>query len=107
MTLHYLGFDFSENAEGDGTGSFDALASVDAAHVDHVRDEIAIVLDWARTEYPGIEAALEDGGDWQHDLQVLTEHAGARQLTTFSLTLAGTAAFCDALRHRFPEAQLD
>ena len=45
MTLNYLDFDYSEDA--DGTGTFDAMASVLPAQLPALHAEITQVLAWA------------------------------------------------------------
>ena len=49
MSLAFLDFDDSEDAQCDG--SFDAMASVWQAQLAAVRAEIAEVLDWAETAF--------------------------------------------------------
>ena len=56
MTLDYLDFDYSD--DGDGQGSFDALASVAPAQVAAVHAEIETVLAWAHAQFPGGPGAL-------------------------------------------------
>lgn len=119
MHLRYLDFDFSEDAEG--TGSFDAMASVAPAHIPLVQAEISAVLAWAHQHWPGACGPAEDGGQWQYDLQgvqdistplLLEFDAACGQLrtaagcpaparTTFTLTISGGADFCAALREAF------
>lgn len=119
MTLHYLDFDYSEDAEG--TGTFDAMASALPAQLPALRAEIAQVLAWAHQEFPGACAPLEDGGLWQYDLQGVQEASTPLSLafdpalgslhtaagtpapvrTTLSLSLSGLAPFCTALREAF------
>ena len=102
MTLHYLDFDYSED-EG-GNGCFDALADTPAERHTAVLAEVALVLDWARAAFAGQHGALDDGGTWDHDLQVLpdpTSAAVAAGRCCVSLSLSGTPAFCAALRERF------
>ena len=114
--LQYLDFDHSEDEEGQG--SFDAMAAVDPARLAALRDEVIRVLDWAHQAF-GAPRPLEDGGEWDCELQGVREvattlsvrHApgrldiadagGAPPRTTISLTLTGTPAFCDALRSAF------
>lgn len=119
MSLHYLDFDFSEDAEG--TGTFDAMASVSPAGVPSVQAEISAVLAWAHQHWPDACGPAEDGGVWQYDLQgvqeistplVLEFDATCGQLrtaaghptpprTTITLTISGSADFCEALREAF------
>lgn len=116
--LRWLDFDTSHG--DDGTTTFDALASVRPADRDALGAEITRVLDWAHRTFPGARGPVEEGGDWDFDLQ-LVESAGTAALhydtgarcvvwqgepaapprTTVALTLSGTAAFGDALRAAF------
>lgn len=115
--LAYLDFDYSEDAEGHG--SFDAMAAVAPGQVEALQAEVLRVLDWACREF-GAPAPLEEGGEWDVELQGVREVAttlavhyvpgsgldlrpgatGAAR-TTLSLTLTGTPAFCDAFRRQF------
>jgi len=101
VTLRYLVFDYSEDT-GDG-GSFDAMASVLAAQVVEVEAEIAKVLAWAHARFPGMQGPVEEGSEWDVDLQVVSENdAAPRQ--TYSLVVAGTPVFCSAFQARFSGA---
>ena len=95
QTLHYLDFDYSEDDAGCGT--WDAMASVWPAQLEALRAEVAQVLDWAHGEFPNRHGPLDDGGEWDHDLQNVQE-AGRQTLT---LTLSGTPAFGAAWRAQF------
>jgi hypothetical protein len=119
VTLHYLDFDYSEDAEGHG--SFDAMASVLPAQLPALQAEVLRVLAWAHEEFAGERGALDDGGDWDFELQGVQEvsttldvgyDAAARRLAmepgstgapriTLSFTLSGTPQFCDAFRSAF------
>ena len=119
MTLNYLDFDYSEDA--DGTGTFDAMASVSPAQVAALHAEIAQLLAWAHAQFPDGHGPQEDGGQWQYDLQGVQEvstplaldfdavagciscTAGAASTprTTITLSISGSAAFCEALREAF------
>ena len=114
MQLHYLLFDFSD--EESGSGSFDAMASVLPHRLPSVLAEMEAVLRWAHREFGAARAE----GDWDFELQATCEpdtplHAaydaasgrvvlspGCDALTTLSLTLSGSAAFCEAFRQAFP-----
>lgn len=118
MQLAYLDFDFAEGHAGEG--SFDAMAAVGPAQLAPLEAELLAVLDWASRHF-GPPAPLEEGGEWDVELQGVRELAtalqvqwtpGARTLawqegatapprTTLSVTLTGTAAFCDAFRQAF------
>lgn len=98
MTLRYLVFDYSEDTD-DG-GSFDAMASVLAPQVIEVEAEIAQVLAWIRAQFPGMQGPVEEGGEWDFDLQVVSENdTTPRQ--TYSLVITGTPMFSDAFKIRF------
>lgn len=119
MSLQYLDFDYSEDDEGHGT--WDAMASVTPAHLPALRAELESVLCWAHSGFAGQRAPLDEGGDWDFDLQTLHEGAAPDQWHydetlgqisvtpgasgqarhTVTLSLSGTAAFGAALRERF------
>jgi hypothetical protein len=115
--LHYLDFDFSD--EDTGRGSFDAMASVLPERLPALLAEIAAVLGWAIGAF-GPGGALEDEGEWDYEVQGIIEPstslkvaydessgevslmpAGGQALTTLTLTLSGSPAFCGAFRERF------
>lgn len=98
MSLRWLDFDYSEG--DDGTGVFDAMASVELRHASEVQAEIDAVLAWAEANFAGRRAPIEEGGEWDAELQVSDEdtHPPRR---CFSLTIGGTLAFCQALGERF------
>lgn len=119
MTLNYLEFDYSEDAEGIGT--FETLASVSPSQVVAVHAEVAEVLAWAFRTFPDGHGPVAEGFEWDHDLQGQREFTAAESLCfdecsgritvepqppgtprhTVSLSLSGTPAFCDALRTQF------
>lgn len=118
VSLQYLEFDFSEDA--DGRGSFDAMASAAPAQLPALQAEVVRVLAWATRQF-GAAGALDDGGEWDYALQGVQEvataldvafdaHAGRLALrpgataaprVTLSLTLSGSPAFCEAFRQAF------
>ena len=114
MPLHYLDFDFSGDAHGQGT--FDAMASAGPAQLAALQAEVAAVLDWAHARF-GAPHPLDDGGEWDCELQGVREvvtplavrHRPGGELdlqpgtagearVTLTVTLTGTPAFCDAFR---------
>lgn len=119
MTLRYLDFDYSEDTEGIGT--FDAMASIGPQQVGAVHAEVVEVLGWAHAAFAGRRGAVEDGGEWDYDLQGMQEvatpehiefdeDAGALRVRpgppgaprhTVTLSIGGTPDFCAALRARF------
>ena len=119
MRLNYLEFDYSEDA--DGVGTFDALAATAPAHNAAVLAEVAAVLAWAHHAFEAQRAALDEGGEWDYDLQgwrefiavdvldfdehslklsVQTQAAGAARHSV-SLSITGTPGFCAAFGERF------
>jgi hypothetical protein len=96
MTLNYLDFDYSEDTEG--IGVFDAMATVRPEQLAAVQAEVAQVLDWAHA-FPGPRGPVEEGGEWDYDLQDVQE-AGA-QRRTVTLSISGSPAFCAAFREAF------
>lgn len=119
MNLKYLDFDYSEDAEGNGT--LDAMASVAPAQIYALHAEISAVLVWAHQHWPGACGPSEDGGEWHYDLHGVQEVStplmmefdedsgqihtalGSPSLprATLTLTLSGSAAFCAAARDAF------
>lgn len=119
MNLNYLDFDYSEDA--DGIGTLDAMASALPAQLPALQAEVVQVLAWAHQHWPEACAPLEEGGEWQYDLQGVQEvstplvlelnpvdarlrtvlGSAAPPRTTFTLTISGSAAFCTALREAF------
>ena len=96
--MRFLDFEYSEDPQGGGT--FDAMASVRPDQVAAVRAEMAQVLDWAHAAFPGLQAPLEEGGEWDFDLQ---EQQDGTVPPWHALTLAvsGSPQFCAAFRQRF------
>ncbi|NML16797.1 hypothetical protein [Azohydromonas caseinilytica] len=119
MELQYLTFDFSE--ADDGSGGFDAMASVPPRALPALEEEIAQVLDWAYAHFPEGPGPLDESFTWDVDLQATSESStqqrvryvpGARRFEresmgsetlrhTLTLTLAGNADFCAAFRDAF------
>jgi hypothetical protein len=103
--LNFLDFDHSEDPQGGG--SFDAMASVGADQLAAVRAEIAQVLAWAQAAFPGMQAPLEEGGEWDFDLQEQQEQQEGQKdgagpvWHVLTLSLSGSAQFCADFRQRF------
>ena len=66
MTLDYLDFDYSEDDEG--TGCWDAMASVPATRVPALAAEVEQLLAWAHRRFKGRRGPIEEGGDWDLSL---------------------------------------
>lgn len=118
MAMDYLDFDYSEDAEG--TGTWDAMASVRPERLGALHAEIARVLAWAHRTFAGRQGPCEDGGDWDYDLQAQAEDGTPLRIaydaargcldaeapsgdgrTTVTLSLSGSATFGEALREAF------
>ena len=119
MHLQYLDFDFSD--DGEGTGTWDAMASATPPQWPALLDEVAQVLNWAHTSFAGQRGPVEEGGAWDFDLQCVQEvvtpqhlhydvdeqalriqtDTTSSQRHTLSLSLSGSAHFSAALRERF------
>lgn len=119
MNLSYLDFDYSEDYEG--TGTFDAMASVPPQQWDALQNEIARVLGWCTQQFPEGPAPAEEGGDWHYDLQGVEEistpmtvsfhpatgrierHSGpaGAPRTTLTLSISGNPQFCEEFRTAF------
>ena len=119
MPLRYLDFDFSEDAEG--TGTFDAMASVAPAQVPTLQAEISAVLAWAHQNWPdacgpagrtAMHHRLLRGVQEVSTPLVLEFDEASGQLrtvadspapprTTITLTISGSAEFCATLREAF------
>ncbi|HEX5371157.1 MAG TPA: hypothetical protein VFW84_00330 [Aquabacterium sp.] len=119
MSLKYLDFDHSEDT--DGCHTFEAMASTGPAQVDAVRAEVVAVLAWAHAQFPEGRGPLDEGFDWDVDLQGLQEVARVESLDydpasgalavslgapgvprhTVTLALTGSDAFAEAFRTRF------
>lgn len=117
MTLDWLDFDYSEDEHGHG--SFDAMASAAPAQLPALQAEIERVLAWAHGAFPDAQGPLDEGGEWDVDLQgvqetptpldvrddggrlVLRPRAAGAPRTTLTVTLTGTPAFCEAFRQAF------
>jgi hypothetical protein len=96
--LQYLSFDVSDNDEGVVT--IEALASTSASQHAAVLAEANRVLDWAWQAFPHTHGPADEGGEWDHDLQVSVEGDGWHAVT---LTLTGTPEFARAFGTAFGE----
>ena len=123
MALTYLIFDTTE--ADDASGSFDAMASASAAHWPALQAELAQVLRWAHAAFPAGPGPLDEGHDWDLDLQATQETSHTRRLHfdaaggqlvadadgrstdratvrhSISLSLGGSPGFCTAFRAQF------
>ncbi|WP_431274564.1 hypothetical protein ACQ858_21560 [Variovorax ureilyticus] len=97
MTLDFLDFDYSEDTEG--IGVFDAMATVRPEQLAAVHAEVEQVLAWAQDAFAGRRGPVEDGSEWDYDLQETQEADTPRR--TVTLSMSGTPAFCAAFREAF------
>ena len=91
MPLNYLIFDTSD--DGEGTGTWEAMASVRAEELPAVKAEAEAVLQCAMANEPGPRGSLDEGGVWDADEQVTTDG----EWHTLTLTLTGPWAWGEAL----------
>lgn len=96
--MQYLGFELSEGEAGITT--LEALASTGAEHHAAVMEEAQAVLAWAWRHFPDTHGPVEEGHDWDHDLQVVVEDG---RWHAVSLTFTGTPRFVDELLAAFGE----
>ena len=94
--VHYLAFDLSDNASAITT--LEAMASTSAAQHAAVMAEVTQILDWAWAHFPDTHGPVDDGMEWDHDLQVQVEDGGWHAVT---LTLAGSPRFVEAFLAAF------
>ena len=99
VPLHYLIFDASD--DGEGTGTWDAMASVRAAQLPGVMKEVQAVLAWADAHSPGPRGPLDEGGAWDADHSVQLEG----EWTTVTLTISGPWDWGEAMLARFDRAE--
>lgn len=83
MYLNYLIFDASD--DGEGTGTWEAMASVRGVEVPAIQAEVATVLRRALANEPGPCGPLDEGGAWDADEQMTTDG----EWHTVTLTLTG------------------
>lgn len=91
MPLQYLIFDPSD--DGEGTGTWEAVASVRVPQLPAVLEEVQSVLAWAEAHAPGPRGPLDEGGEWDADQHTQTEG----EWTTVSFTLVGPCAWGETL----------
>ena len=88
--MQYLSFDLSEG--DDGITTMEAMASTSEGQHAAVMAEVHQVLDWAWGRFPHSHGRVDDGMDWDHDLQVQVEDGGWH---TVAITLTGSLRFVD------------
>ncbi|MED5618755.1 hypothetical protein [Ideonella sp. BN130291] len=98
--MQYLIFELSDDDQGNVT--LEAMASTSAGEHAGVLAEVQQVLAWARGAFARGPGPLDDGMDWDHDLQVHTEPGNWHAVT---LTLTGTRQFAEAFLAAFGDVQ--
>lgn len=96
--MRYLTFELSGGDEGVTT--LEAMASTTAAQHAAVMAEAQQVMDWAWRRFPDSHGPLDEGMEWDHELQVTLEEG---RWQTVTLTLTGTARFVDAFLQAFDD----
>lgn len=91
MNLQYLIFDASD--DGEGTGTWEAMASVRAADLPAVLAEAQAVLAAAERRAHGPRGQLDEDGVWDADVQ---QHSDG-DWTTVTLTISGPWEWGEAL----------
>lgn len=99
MTLNYLIFDASD--DGEGTGTWEAMASVRAADLPAVLAEAQAVLAAAERRAPGPRGPLDEDGVWDADLQ---QHRDG-DWTRVTLTVTGPWGWGEGLISQYPTAE--
>jgi hypothetical protein len=97
MALSYLIFDASD--DGEGTGTWEAMASVRGGELPAVLAEVQAVMTEAKADRPGPQGPLDEGGAWDAEQQVQTDG----EWTTVTLTITGPWDWGSALVERFTD----
>lgn len=91
MNLQHLLFDASD--DGEGTGTWEAMASVQPDRVPAVMAEVQMVLERLQSHSPGPQGPLDAGGVWDADTHVQQDGGW----TTVTLTVVGPWDWGEAL----------
>ncbi len=102
MALRWLSCEVVDTT--DGLTVLEWLASTPAAGQAEALAEAQQVLDWAWQHFGDRHGPAEDGGHWNHDLQVQQEADGWHSL---ALTLTGSPEFAQACLATFSPTDLD
>jgi hypothetical protein len=78
---------------GEGLGTIEALASVQAAQREAAQAEIGTLLQWALAHAPGPKGPPEEGGTWDAHLDCQIEGSWCN----LSLSLVGPLPWCETL----------
>lgn len=102
LNVHYLTFDLSDT--DDGIAILEAMASTSAAQHAAARAEAQQIVAWAQQHFPHSQGPIDEGMDWDHDLQVQVEDG---HWHTVTLTLTGRPHVMAALLAAFGPADDD
>ena len=91
MALSYLIFDTGD--DGEGTGTWEAMASVRGGDLAAVLAEVQAVMAQAGADSPGPQGPLDEGATWDAEQQVMTDG----DWTTVTLTITGPWGWGEAL----------
>jgi hypothetical protein len=97
--MDYLTFEIEEI--DDGVSTLEAMASTAADQHASVMAEVQQVLDWAWSRFPDSHGPIDDGMEWDHDLQVAIEGG---KWHTVTLTLTGAGRFVEEFIANFGSA---
>jgi len=118
--MKYLDFDYSEDVHD--VGVFEAMVAMSSPlQLAAARAEVVRVLAWAHEAYPDQRAPLDEGGEWDYQLDGLQELTAVETLDfdvarqqlvmqlgpfgpprhSLTLSLMGTVQFCVAFRAQF------
>jgi hypothetical protein len=100
LPMRFLMFDLSE--AGEGVTALEAMASTCSEQHAEVMAEVQEVLDWAWRRFPMTHGPVDDGNDWDHDLQVTVEEGRWFAVT---LTLTGSQSFVTEFIAAFGDPQ--
>ena len=95
MQLQFLIFDASD--DGEGTGTWEAMASIRGENLPAVSAEVQMVLQRAVATEPGLRGPLDEGGAWDADEQFTTDG----EWHSVTLTLTGPWEWGEALMREF------
>ena len=118
MDLQFLEFDCSE--DNLGVVCWDALAQPATRHTPALLEEVRQLLVWAHRFGPQAPGPLEDGADWDFDLQIrcsnrqvhclwhsaektleLSPQPSSGEEIVLSLSISGTPEFAQAFRDQW------
>ncbi len=88
--MHFLTFDLTDST--DDITTLEAMASTPAEQHEAVMAEVRQALSWAERNFPHTRGPVDEGMDWDHDLQVSVEEG---QWHVVTLTLTGSQRFVD------------